>query len=885
MLFKWALISLTIPSNFKNNFQVHSFQSSKWAKLKPKIVPIDSIKPNINCWDKHNFYNQGTIFRGKISKTKNGQSCQFWSRQFPTKHRYQNSNSNSNTNTNFQENFCTNIDGSGPSCIPWKLFGDAKLTPCDVPVCEYETKIDTSTSFAHEGARDFQEILDYNNNGLHRLQVHNNLPSLSQFENFNDDGGRRNSETNGLENLEILSRASWQDLPRIGPKSMYRYVNLNNVQASDAFSRTALQEAYVRNSAATREAVGGSGSGNGESMPIGDLTESTTSREMSTTTTTTRSRSQRINDNNMCKISDQAIFVGQISTTKNGHTCQRWDAGINPMIKEIHKPNYRPSGNIAHNYCRNPDGDSNGEWCYTTDPNVRFDYCDIPICQVLPSTTNANSHFDRTSTLTIPDPIIIEDELEPNRNEILTSEECLPESDPTGLYYMGRTSKTKSGRTCQFWDVSVNQAVHIPKYKPTNPSVHKNYCRNPDGDSNGIWCYTTDVEVRFEYCEQPEPCRSASSLKVAKPVIFGQSDSENSQSDSAAFPMNNPNENGSNNRYVHSSTVSTSSVIFNQPNQGVCGRPEVIPAMIDMTYRNRRSAFYNPRSNRLISSAQDQEDQTDESLDISVRGRRIFNGDLAQPEMYPWLVLIRTTTDMCGGTIIASQFVMTAAHCAWDPLLDRAVDRTHVLVYAGIGSRLDDWRYNTNIQRRFVTKVVIHHNWVQSLRVRVEVENDIAILKTKNAFEFNNLVKPACLPESTSATVNPGDECWIAGFGASAGTNKNRRTGKVEDETKLRHTNINIISNNICMNELNSEILSNQICAGNLNNGADSCRGDSGGPLVCPNSRTSSAGDRHTYTVHGIVSWGKECGREISPGVYTRVASYRSWIDSIIRRM
>ena len=41
-----------------------------------------------------------------------------------------------------------------------------------------------------------------------------------------------------------------------------------------------------------------------------------------------------------------------------------------------------PEGNItmANNYCRNPDHESMGPWCYTTDPNERWQYCDIPQC-------------------------------------------------------------------------------------------------------------------------------------------------------------------------------------------------------------------------------------------------------------------------------------------------------------------------------------------------------------------------------------------------------------------------------------------------------------------------------------------------------------------------
>jgi len=38
------------------------------------------------------------------------------------------------------------------------------------------------------------------------------------------------------------------------------------------------------------------------------------------------------------------------------------------------------SVSAANNYCRNPDDDPIGLWCYTTNPSVRWEYCDIPIC-------------------------------------------------------------------------------------------------------------------------------------------------------------------------------------------------------------------------------------------------------------------------------------------------------------------------------------------------------------------------------------------------------------------------------------------------------------------------------------------------------------------------
>ena len=34
----------------------------------------------------------------------------------------------------------------------------------------------------------------------------------------------------------------------------------------------------------------------------------------------------------------------------------------------------------GHNYCHNPEGCNRCPWCYTMDPNVRWEYCDVLLC-------------------------------------------------------------------------------------------------------------------------------------------------------------------------------------------------------------------------------------------------------------------------------------------------------------------------------------------------------------------------------------------------------------------------------------------------------------------------------------------------------------------------
>lgn len=107
---------------------------------------------------------------------------------------------------------------------------------------------------------------------------------------------------------------------------------------------------------------------------------------------------------------------------------------------------------------------------------------------------------------------------------------------------------------------------------------------------------------------------------------------------------------------------------------------------------------------------------------------------------------------------------------------------------------------------------------------------------------------------------------WAIGLGNTAYPNEYY-------PTRLRHVEVNYISNSDCMSVYDyftGEITSNMLCAADP--GQDSCQGDSGGPLY----------DSDNNVLVGVVSFGEGCALANYPGVYARVSSQFEWIKSVV---
>ncbi|CAH1245069.1 PLG [Branchiostoma lanceolatum] len=82
-----------------------------------------------------------------------------------------------------------------------------------------------------------------------------------------------------------------------------------------------------------------------------------------------------------CQRGDGASYRGTVSVTATGNTCQRWDSQTPQAHYGFNTPEANPSSGLEQNYCRNPDGAS-GVWCYDADNSTRWEYCDVPVCDL-----------------------------------------------------------------------------------------------------------------------------------------------------------------------------------------------------------------------------------------------------------------------------------------------------------------------------------------------------------------------------------------------------------------------------------------------------------------------------------------------------------------------
>ncbi|EDL13404.1 chymotrypsin-like elastase family member 2A preproprotein [Mus musculus] len=241
---------------------------------------------------------------------------------------------------------------------------------------------------------------------------------------------------------------------------------------------------------------------------------------------------------------------------------------------------------------------------------------------------------------------------------------------------------------------------------------------------------------------------------------------------------------------------------------------------------------------------------------------RVVGGQEATPNTWPWQVSLQVLSSgrwrhNCGGSLVANNWVLTAAHCLSNYQTYRVLLGAHSLSNPGAGSAA--------VQ---VSKLVVHQRWNSQ---NVGNGYDIALIKLASPVTLSKNIQTACLPPA--GTILPRNYvCYVTGWGLLQ-TNGN-------SPDTLRQGRLLVVDYATCSSASwwGSSVKSSMVCAGG-DGVTSSCNGDSGGPLNC---RASNG----QWQVHGIVSFGSSlgCNYPRKPSVFTRVSNYIDWINSVMAR-
>ncbi|XP_034946313.1 protein masquerade [Chelonus insularis] len=244
------------------------------------------------------------------------------------------------------------------------------------------------------------------------------------------------------------------------------------------------------------------------------------------------------------------------------------------------------------------------------------------------------------------------------------------------------------------------------------------------------------------------------------------------------------------------------------------------------------------------------------------RDGRVVGGEDADANEWCWQVALINSLNqyLCGGALIGTQWVLTAAHCVTN------IVRSGDAIYVRVGDHDLTRKYGSpGAQTLRVATTYIHHNHNSQT-----LDNDIALLKLHGQTELKDGVCLVCLP-ARGVSHTAGMRCTVTGYGYMG------EAGPIP--LKVREAEIPIVSDAECIRKVNAVtekifiLPASSFCAGG-ELGNDACQGDGGGPLVCL--------DDGFYELAGLVSWGFGCGRVDVPGVYVKVSAFIGWINQII---
>jgi trypsin len=274
----------------------------------------------------------------------------------------------------------------------------------------------------------------------------------------------------------------------------------------------------------------------------------------------------------------------------------------------------------------------------------------------------------------------------------------------------------------------------------------------------------------------------------------------------------------------------------------------------------------------LSKQKQDNEDDND---------GRIVGGTAATVGYWPHQVQILIDGNfVCGGSLIAADLVVCAAHCTL--YAGEVGIKRHTNPNSGQGPP------SSSSSEGEVIRIATKKNHPLYKTAGAGSSYDIALYHLEKPVSLSVYGVADFVSLNSDASVPLNDQpLTVTGWGAT--------TQGGQASSVLQQVEVDYIPNNVCggpdTTYMASAIHEDMMCAGHLGVGQkDACQGDSGGPLVIDGGGTGGVTsgspqlqppfDYNPHVLVGVVSWGSGCAQARSPGVYARISYFKEWIEA-----
>jgi trypsin len=285
--------------------------------------------------------------------------------------------------------------------------------------------------------------------------------------------------------------------------------------------------------------------------------------------------------------------------------------------------------------------------------------------------------------------------------------------------------------------------------------------------------------------------------------------------------------------------------------------------VVVVTFSSVAVAWTRSKNDKEISSSTALDSNAELVANADMTGAtRIIGGTEAVEDRFSYALSLQAygTTHYCGGSLIAKDVVLTAAHCE------------------GGGSWVYHKKHDLDeIDADAITlrvKTAVPHPYYSSY----STDNDF-MLYFLEPHEGNLFDEDPDIVKLNSNPSVPSDDQMVTvmGWGDTTASAYTSTTSDV-----LMNVELKVVPNDICEQSTGyadgqymsyyGKISDNMLCAKGTNQ--DSCQGDSGGPLIVK----TGVSDGQDVQI-GVVSWGAGCGSDDFPGVYARVSQAYNWIQ------